>query len=104
MRRDNMYVTSDGALKIEEPVSVENGGHFACTALNVVGAAIARSHLVVFDSLAGNSNSSNSSVYEGESGGGLEKARLSLLEKSIKEVSVQPVSSSSLRVTWKLLR
>ena len=103
MPRDNMYVTSDGALKIEEPVSVENGGHFACTALNVVGAAIARSHLVVFDPLAGNSNSSNSSMLERENGG-LEKARLSLLEKSIKEVSVQPVSSSSLRVTWNLLR
>ena len=95
-----MYVTSDGALKIEEPVSPENGGHFACTALNVVGAAIARSQLVVFDPLmAGNSNASNSSLADG-----LEKARLTLLEKSIKEVNVQPVSSSSLRVMWKLLR
>ena len=104
MRRDNMYVTSDGALKIEEPVTVENSGHFACTALNVVGAAIARSHLVVFEpAKAGNSNSSNASKYEQENGG-LEKARLSLLEKSIKEVNVQPLSSSSLRVTWKLLR
>ena len=95
-----MYVTSDGALKIEEPVSAENGGHFACTALNVVGAAIARSHLVVFDpKTAGSSNSSTS-----EPDDGLEKARLSLLEKSIKEVTVQAVGPSSLRVMWKLLR
>ena len=94
-----MYVTSDGALKIEEPVSAENGGHFACTALNVVGAAIARSHLVVFDpKMAGNSNSTS------EPDDGLEKARLSLLEKSIKEVTVQAVGPSSLRVMWKLLR
>ena len=94
-----MYVTSDGALKIEEPVSAENGGHFACTALNVVGAAIARSHLVVFDpKMAGNSNSTI------EPDDGLEKARLSLLEKSIKEVTVQAVGPSSLRVMWKLLR
>ena len=94
-----MYVTSDGALKIEEPVSAENGGHFACTALNVVGAAIARSHLVVFDPrTAGNSNSTS------ELDDGLEKARLSLLEKSIKEVAVQAVDPSTLRVMWKLLR
>ena len=94
-----MYVTSDGALKIEEPVSAENSGHFACTALNVVGAAIARSHLVVFDAKTAKSVNSTS-----EPDDGLEKARLSLLEKSIKEVTVQAVGPSSLRVMWKLLR
>ena len=94
-----MYVTSDGALKIEEPVSAENGGHFACTALNVVGAAIARSHLVVFDAKTAKSVNSTS-----EPDDGLEKARLSLLEKSIKEVTVQAVGPTSLRVMWKLLR
>ena len=98
-RRDNMYVTSDGALKIEEPISVENGGHFACTALNVVGAAIARSHLVVFDPAHANSSTTAS-----DASAGLEKARLSLLEKSIKEVAVQALGPTSLRVTWKLAR
>ena len=98
-RRDNMYVTSDGALKIEEPISVENGGHFACTALNVVGAAIARSHLVVFDPVEANSSTTVDST-----SAGLEKARLSLLEKSIEEVAVQALGPTSLRVTWKLVR
>ena len=48
MRLRNMYVTSEGALKIEDP-TVENSGHYVCSALNGVGATLARSHLVVFD-------------------------------------------------------
>ena len=47
-RSDNMYVNSEGTLKIEEP-GVDNTGHYVCTALNIVGSALARSHLVVYD-------------------------------------------------------
>ena len=47
-RHKNMYVASDNALKIEEP-SFENSGHYSCSALNDVGSALARSHLVIYD-------------------------------------------------------
>ena len=47
-RHKNMYVASDNALKIEEP-SLENSGHYSCSALNDVGSALARSHLVIYD-------------------------------------------------------
>ena len=43
-----MYVASDNALKIEDP-SLENSGHYSCSALNDVGSALARSHLVIYD-------------------------------------------------------
>ncbi len=67
-RRRNMYVTSDGALKMEA-ATVANSGHYACAAANAVGAALARSHLVVFDpqdfeDVAKNNDSS--SVYREE--------------------------------------
>ena len=39
---------SDNALKIEDP-SLENSGHYSCSALNDVGSALARSHLVIYD-------------------------------------------------------
>jgi hypothetical protein len=111
-RRDNMYVTSDGALKIEDP-KVENSGHFVCTALNVVGAAIARSHLVVYDpagfEAAPRNRSNNATISETyhpdiTSSVNFEKARLSLLEKTIKELHVLPLGPTSIRVTWKLLK
>ena len=47
-RHKNMYVASDNALKIEDP-SLENSGHYSCSALNDVGSALARSHLVIYD-------------------------------------------------------
>ena len=47
-RHGNMYVASDNALKIEEP-SLKNSGHYSCSALNDVGSALARSHLVIYD-------------------------------------------------------
>ena len=43
-----MYVASDNALKIEDP-SLDNSGHYSCSALNDVGSALARSHLVIYD-------------------------------------------------------
>ena len=114
-RRDNMYVTSDGALKIEDP-KVGNSGHFVCTALNVVGSAIARSHLVIFDPAdfgsAKNKSANETSSLEEHAGdyhkdaetSGLEKARLGLLEKTIKELITLPLGPTSIRVSWKLLQ
>ena len=108
MRRNNMYVTSDGALKIETP-SVENSGHYACAAVNEVGSAMARSHLVVFD--PADFEKENSSpienhvkTYEKESDTfERDEARLALLERTIADVDVVPLGTSSVRVTWRLL-
>ena len=47
MSAANVYVTADGSLKIKAP-TVENSGRYSCSAVNTVGAALARSHLTVF--------------------------------------------------------
>merc|ERR1719228_3026781 len=48
MKEGNVYVTADGSLKIKDPI-VENSGHYACSVVNDLGAAMARSHLLVYD-------------------------------------------------------
>lgn len=48
MKSENVYVTSDGSLKIKE-LSKENTGHYTCSVVNDVGAAMARSHLLIYD-------------------------------------------------------
>ena len=65
-RHKNMYVASDNALKIEEP-SFGNSGHYSCSALNEVGSALARSHLVIYDpnDFASSSPSQNQTNIDG---------------------------------------
>ena len=107
-RSNNMYVTSDGSLKIEDP-SVEDSGHYVCTALNIVGSALARSHLVVFDNRefgqngTANASSVHTEVYEQNSAHpNLDEARLGLLEDTIGNVLVTPLGPTSIRVSWRL--
>ena len=104
-----MYVTSDGALKIENP-KVENSGHYVCTAVNSVGAVLARSHLVVFDPedfatenhLKTNFDEAKKDLF-GESAVNqieFEEARLALLEKTIGSFQADPLSPTSIKVSW----
>ena len=111
MRRNNMYVTSDGALKIESP-EVGDSGHYACAAVNEVGSAIARSHLVVFnpeDFEKNNNNSNNIDTYAAESDFSTaerfakEEARLALLEQTVGRVEALPLGPSTIKISWKML-
>lgn len=98
-----MYVASDNALKIEDP-SLENSGHYSCSALNDVGSALARSHLVIYDPddfLKANNQSSQ--IYEAESQTNFEPARLALMERTIKAVKAEALSPTSIQVTWSLV-
>ena len=99
MRLDNMYVTSEGALKIEEP-RVENSGHYVCTAMNVVGSALARSHLVIYSS--GQPTRQQEEIYRQESSSLQSQARLALLEPSIRKLEVIALGQESAKVTWRL--
>ncbi len=105
-RLQNMYVASDGALKIEEP-GMENSGHYACSALNEVGSAMARSHLVIYDPQDFNSSAGEgeheklyhaTSDYDPES----EAARLGLLERTVVGVKAEALGPTSIQITWNL--
>jgi hypothetical protein len=106
-RRQNMYVASDGALKIEDP-TIENSGHYVCSTLNIVGASIARSHLVIFDetdfTIGNNVSSAHEKEYEslGVSNLGLEEARLALLEKTIASIEAIPLGPNTIKISWQL--
>ena len=113
-RHKNMYVASDNALKIEDP-SFKNSGHYSCSALNEVGSALARSHLVIYDpkdfvektSLTKNSSStpaSSSSSYKIESDVKSEPARMALMERTINSVKAEALSPTSIQVTWELVK
>ena len=107
-RRHNMYVASDGALKIENP-TLENSGHYVCSTLNVVGASIARSHLVIYDKNDFNDTGKvvsrdHEKEYEGmsESDLGLEEARLALLERTIGSIEAIAMGPNTIKVSWEL--
>lgn len=106
-RRRNMYVASDGALKIEGP-SLNASGHYVCSAVNSVGAALARSHLVIYD-FEKRPDSQSTQIYEqeGRSAGPasivLEEARLALLERTVESLEAMALGPTALRVFWKLV-
>lgn len=106
-RHGNMYVASDHALKIEDP-SLENSGHYSCSALNDVGSTLARSHVVIYNPLDFEEQSSSVSnqsqaLYEGQSVLKSEPARLALMERTIKAVKAEALSSTSIQLTWNLV-
>ena len=104
-RHKNMYVASDNALKIEDP-SLENSGHYSCSALNGVGSALARSHLVIYDPLdfQGPVNQSHQVLYRNqESKASTENVRMALLGRTIQNIKAEPLSSTSIQVTWSLV-
>ena len=99
MRQKNMYMASDGSLRIENP-SADDSGHYVCSALNAVGSALARSRLTVQGARI---------LTEGGGGGGksladieTEEVRLALLERVLAEVEVKPLGPNSMKVSWLL--
>ena len=111
MRNGNMYMAQDGSLKIENP-TLENSGHYTCTALNAVGSTLARSHVVIFDPKDFDGENKDAGlqedherIYQKESvdqSSESEEARLALLEKSITNLEANPLGSTSIRVSWRL--
>ena len=99
MRQKNMYMASDGSLKIEGPETGDSG-HYVCSALNSVGSALARSQLIVRKGhLAPTGDEENgSSAADIET----EEVRLALLERVLEEVEVKPIGSTSIKVGWLL--
>ena len=106
-RRQNMYVASDGALKIEDPTII-NSGHYVCSTLNTVGASIARSHLVIYDDKDFSETKNLSKLHEKEyeaisvNDFGLEEARLALLERTIATIKAIPLGPNSIKISWQL--
>ena len=106
-RRQNMYVASDGALKIEDP-TIENSGHYVCSTLNNVGASIARSHLVIYDKKDFERNKNITKEHEVEyesisvNDFGLEEARLALLERTIASIEAIPLGPNTIKISWEL--
>lgn len=107
VRKGNMYMAQDGSLKIETP-SVENSGQYVCTAINSVGSALARSHVVVYDPNDFNYNSSSAknheTIYKDQTSDtlGIDEARMVLLERTVTYIEVNPSSSTSVRANWRI--
>jgi hypothetical protein len=111
MRNGNMYMAQDGSLKIENP-TLQNSGHYTCTALNAVGSTLARSHVVIFDPkdfdgerIGEGTSTVNERIYEEQSkdpANKFEEARLSLIEKTITNLEAVPLGSTSVKVSWRL--
>ena len=92
-------MAGDGALKIENP-SLEDTGHYVCSALNAVGSALARSHLIIFDPHDLRNNTiqgqpTNVDLY-------MEEARLALLESTLENVDAQALGPKAIRVSWEV--
>jgi len=101
-RKGNMYMAQDGSLKIENP-TVDNSGHYTCTALNAVGSTLARSHVVIFDPQdfeLEDPAPDHGRVYEDQGKDRLEEARLALMEKSIASLEAMPLSPTSIKVRY----
>lgn len=105
MRINNMYVTSDGSLKIEEP-SVADSGHYVCSVVNIVGSFMARAHVVIYDPLDLNGTSSRSHTKDylavSEARTDEDQARLALLEQSVRSLEVIALGPTSIKVNWEL--
>ncbi len=93
-----IHVSEAGSLVIARPRPEEDSAHFACSAANRAGAAIARAHLVVHDP----------EEFEHVSGGGgvgenpaAEEARMRLSEPGlIRLESARAVGPGSVKLTW----
>ena len=108
VRKGNMYMTQDGSLKIETP-GVENSGHYVCTAINAVGSALARSHVVVYDPNDFDKNRSSlvinhEYIYKDQTSDsfGTDEARMVLLERIVNYIEVIPSTSTSVRASWRI--
>ena len=97
MRQKNMYMASDGSLKIENP-GPEDSGHYVCSALNAVGSALARSRLTVQGQADPQGTEGGKSLAAIET----EEVRLALLEKVLAEVEVKPLGPNAVKVSWLL--
>ena len=107
MKAGNVYVTADGSLKIKDPI-VENSGRYTCSVVNDVGAAMARSHLLVYDpsefGLKEKISESHLNIYKTPTDSQLmEEARMALHQQFIEIDSLSSLSSSSIEVSWNIV-
>ncbi|XP_023348547.1 roundabout homolog 1, partial [Eurytemora carolleeae] len=102
LKDGNVYVTADGSLKIKQAV-VENTGRFVCTAVNEVGAAMAQSHVLVYDSseIGQKMSAAHINVYKHSEEQDLEEARVALQQQLVEIKSIKSLSSSSVEITWR---
>ena len=85
--------------------TVENTGHYLCSGVNSAGAAIERSQLLVYDvSDFNNTNSEHMDSYHITADIDITEARTALMGRTVEVQSVYPESSTSLRVTWKIVQ
>jgi len=104
MKAGNVYVTADGSLKIKDPI-VENSGRYTCSVVNDVGAAMARSHLLVYDPTelgpSRKISESHLNIYKTPTDSQvMEEARMALHQQIIEIDSLSSLSSSSIEVSW----
>ena len=108
MEHGNIQMVRNNSLVIKNS-SLDNSGHFLCSGVNSAGAAIERSQLLVFDSRdwsGANSSvsSSHMSSYHVTSDMDIAEGRVALMEKTVDIQSVYAESSSSFRVTWRIIQ
>lgn len=110
IEHDNIHMVRNNSLVIRN-TTVENSGHYLCSGVNSAGAAIERSQLLVYDLNDFNRTGKNFggskehlSAYHIAPDTDIAEARIALMEKTVAIQSVYPESSSSLRITWRIIQ
>jgi len=110
IEHDNVQMVRNNSLVIRN-TTVENTGHYLCSGVNSAGSAIERSQVLVYDLNDFNRTRQNFegskehlSAYHIEADTDIAEARIALMEKTVDVQSVYPESSTSLRVTWRIIQ
>ena len=109
MARNNSLVFTAGA---GGGAATKDSGHYACVGVNTAGAAIQRSHLLVYDAVdftggSGGDNEASIAAHANlysQAGGepaDLAAARVALMERSVGIRSLYPESATALKVVWR---
>jgi len=110
IEHDNIHMVRNNSLVIRN-TTVENSGHYLCSGVNSAGAAVERAQLLVYDlndfNMTGKDGSKSKehlSAYHIAQETDIAEARIALMEKTVAIQSVYPESSSSLRITWRIIQ
>ena len=97
---DNVVILSDGTLKIVNS-DVDNTGHYACVVINEVGSAMARSHLLIYDSKSDHAQGfaiSETDIYMDSN-----EARLATTDQGVMIKSAFALDPNTVKVTWEFV-
>ena len=100
---NNVYMARNRSLIIVNATRA-NSGHYFCVGVNTAGAAMERSHILVYDEqdFVRNKSASEDQYYHVVPDPDLAAARAALLERTVSVSGLYADSPTSLRISWRL--